>query len=693
MKKHTKNPPFFVHDDFLGIHPFYFRLLIAVLFILLAQTYWIGQNVYVEEGFVPIAQPDTAIYYQYARAWAGGHPFRFFTAADAPTTGCTSLLYPFLLSALYHLPLQGSQVILGGFWLHIVLLAGTIILAGQCAKRIHRSIQYPSMLLITLSGQTWYTFLGQTDMGLLVFMSVSTIYSVLYNKRLLSLLLFILLPFAHPIGLMFSVVLCILGLIFIRRFPSFFIYGLAGMTAYATIMGINIHLTGHAKFMSLNGKGYFTLLSPLHALLKTIGDTFLIIRGFFFGLTSDLRQFHTIPVISGLLVLIGIIRRPWHRSRRNIAEIWVLLTCMGAILLVGSSGWQMLSCDRYLAFIIPFWIIYMVYGLYCIARWTGKRNNATARVGLLILCGFYGLFSTSYISRFITDIGNLKSSVHFMHEQLDVLPPETTIGGRSYNAYAMYNEPREMYHIFGILSAEFAWQPELIYCLENFKYRPQNRMDLWIYDGHCTNSAPWMNFFMGETIATDRSAPHSANTPSFKKADWSLLPCGTGPDTVIQTNGTTFHQLSRLDMGYLTDETKMDYESDTYWIGAKPLSFMSVLTNQQNTAYADVGHAIIGSCSFTPTVTTQRNLLIVMRTAAHADFPTNIGSEQQYDFVNPLPLEVRVDDSAPLMLELPLQTNGMTDVTFTIPGTLLQSEHPRINLMGDFVAYALWFYQ
>src|SRR5262245_44301264 len=53
---------------------------------------------------------DTFIYLQYARAIAEGHPF-VYTAGNAPTTGATSLLYPFLLVPPHLLHLAPSLCI------------------------------------------------------------------------------------------------------------------------------------------------------------------------------------------------------------------------------------------------------------------------------------------------------------------------------------------------------------------------------------------------------------------------------------------------------------------------------------------------------------------------------------------------------------------------------------------------------
>src|SRR5262245_51955912 len=75
------------------------RVLVALLVVLVAG-YHTGRLLSAEqaltEGEISLPLDDGFIYLQYSRAIAQGHPF-VYTPGNAPTTGATSLAYPFLL--------------------------------------------------------------------------------------------------------------------------------------------------------------------------------------------------------------------------------------------------------------------------------------------------------------------------------------------------------------------------------------------------------------------------------------------------------------------------------------------------------------------------------------------------------------------------------------------------------------------
>ena len=71
------------------------------------------------DGAMPIPQPDTLLYCQAARRIVEGAPFSF-SVGTAPSTGTTSVLYPFVLAIPYALGFTGDSLISAGFWLNAV---------------------------------------------------------------------------------------------------------------------------------------------------------------------------------------------------------------------------------------------------------------------------------------------------------------------------------------------------------------------------------------------------------------------------------------------------------------------------------------------------------------------------------------------------------------------------------------------
>src|SRR5689334_9217826 len=68
---------------------------------------------------------DTYIHFQYARALATGHPFRY-TEGATPTPGATSLLWPMILAPFYAIGFRGVRIIWAAWalgWVSLGLLA------------------------------------------------------------------------------------------------------------------------------------------------------------------------------------------------------------------------------------------------------------------------------------------------------------------------------------------------------------------------------------------------------------------------------------------------------------------------------------------------------------------------------------------------------------------------------------------
>lgn len=109
--------------------------LAAVAFI----CYQIGRLLRVERlitgGALSLPLDDSFIYLQYARAIAEGHPF-VYTAGNAPTTGATSLLWPFLLAPPHLLRLGPSIAIAWALALGAVGLVLSAFLMRRLGERL-----------------------------------------------------------------------------------------------------------------------------------------------------------------------------------------------------------------------------------------------------------------------------------------------------------------------------------------------------------------------------------------------------------------------------------------------------------------------------------------------------------------------------------------------------------------------------
>src|SRR2546428_9763963 len=94
-------------------------------------SYQIGRLLRAERiitgGELSLPLDDSFIYLQYAPAIAQGHPF-VYTPGNAPTTGATSLLWPFLLLPPHLTPLGPTFAIAWSLALGAVALLSSALL-------------------------------------------------------------------------------------------------------------------------------------------------------------------------------------------------------------------------------------------------------------------------------------------------------------------------------------------------------------------------------------------------------------------------------------------------------------------------------------------------------------------------------------------------------------------------------------
>ena len=157
------------------------------------------------EGHAPILNPDTFLYTQYARAWAEGHPYQF-NAADPPTTGSTSHLYPVILSLFYLIGFKGMSLLGVLFWLNTAFLIGSVICFWFISKKICAEWPWIPVLLFVFSGQTYISVLGLSEAGLFLFLSMLTWCAALYKRYILQAVALFLLTFTRIEGMIIVVI-------------------------------------------------------------------------------------------------------------------------------------------------------------------------------------------------------------------------------------------------------------------------------------------------------------------------------------------------------------------------------------------------------------------------------------------------------------------------------------------------------
>jgi hypothetical protein len=190
------------------------RLL--VLGALLVSALFLGLGLHYTGGEIVLPLDDAYIYAQYARGLAEGHAFRY-TPGDEPSTGCTGLLYPFLLAPFYLAGLRGAALPVFMALLGALLLAGSAVLVYELAggpQERRRPTALLASWLAVLSGPLAWGFLSGMEVGLFVTLWLGLGVLLLHEGRRgrdrWSLLLASLLALVRPEGLLWSGLLWLL---------------------------------------------------------------------------------------------------------------------------------------------------------------------------------------------------------------------------------------------------------------------------------------------------------------------------------------------------------------------------------------------------------------------------------------------------------------------------------------------------
>lgn len=650
------------------------------------------------DGVVCNSEPDTSIYAQYARAISNGTPYEFFPG-NALTTGSTSHLYPFIIALFYKLGAVDGHVFLALLVFNSALMLGTLALFYRFVERFAIDALLPAMLLTVFSGQLLNAFFGLTDMGLFAFLTMALLCSLLYGKTLPLTLSVILLSLSRPEGLYFSGVLLAAGAarwIYkrSRQIPSSpyekaaLFSGLSGMVVFSGTLLLNRCIAGDLQFTSIFNKGYPNTLPLSNAVNQTILDTISLFRRFFLSDPVEGQYFYALPIIAALFGFAGILLHDRKNPDRTFLEFIIAGFAGTAIASVAAGGFQGVSADRYLAWLTPFWMMYVAIGT---TRLLGNRKTSR-NIAIAILVAFQ-LMSTVFT---FADIYNRSTydriDREFLTQLNTSLPANNGIGTMGGSGLQYYVKDHEIHNLFGITSPAFIYKGRPDYywfkALETIKHEPEHAFSYWLLRNNQEQEHPF-NLFCKSVLAagTDHLNLYQ---PKLIETDWSALKitAPAGPQPAEMLVGT-------LDIGYDPHEKKYQYSTYSR-IPKKRLSYGVTSLPMDSLPVAEVGLMIAGYEVFImPDVEVSRDLHVVLRTGTRLDFIVfeDAPHSATVDVASPLRLNVLVDGQSLPPLEFSLEEKGYSEISFTIPARYLTHPQPEIVVGGDHISYAYWFYQ
>ena len=665
-------------------------LMLCIGLFQVAAYYLAGALVRSDGGFA-IGQPDTLLYCQAARRIVEGHAFSF-SAGTAASTGTTTVLYPFILAALYAVGFTGDSLIRAGFFLnalfYLIFLAGWgLVLRRLFAERPIAHIT--AAILIALFGPAAYCALSQSDIGLWMAVSAFIAYGLAENRKAVYVPLVLVSPWIRPEGMIIAVAYCICLCVKMFRVRGLMLEAVFAIAFIASALGVfslNTYLTGTAQFSSVAQKGYFTGYPFVQGMFATAVDGLNFLIPILFGIPRDApRIFFFVPLVGGVLMWIGVALRDWRSEFSWRMGVWYLAMA-GGLSTIATSGWQDMNLDRYAMWMMPSLLILMAEGAEAIS--SRLPSGSLKVLPSMVLCG-YGFFAaTVFVCMFNHFSSRSDRPRDFAMACEKVLPPGASVGLWSKCGLAYEFSDRRVAHLSGIYSPEF-FTHSRVSALERLKRDSNVRFDYWIFDAidDVQLMAGCPEKLMGGVIL---AGPDGLD---LRKADWCVFDAGAEAPPCSRTNAVL-----KLHVDVADEETEKasGYEVLTRYDMPKfaPQPFVGSLGGK-STIY-DGGRMVLGGDAMSVPLAGGKDVHVVLRTlpSCRVQYERSLKRGSfDYTFRSPMSLYVSVDGCSPHEVSFSISEKGFSDVEFTIPGSLVHEGMNRIAFLGEHVACGYWFYQ
>jgi len=705
-------------------------MLLVGLVSVAAITYQVGRMLRAERlitgGELSLPLDDSFIYLQYARAIAQGHPF-VYTAGNAPTTGATSLLWPFLLLPPHLTPLGPAFAISWALALGaLALLASAFLMA-----RVGRSLGGPLGMVLAVafflaSPHLLWGYMSGMEIGLYATVLLAVLWVYLEEREAavfprLRWALF-LLAASRPEG----AVLCgLFGLAMAldrRRavragtLPRFWSFSLAlPFLAAALPFLLNLAVSGSIESTSSQAKSILAephLDSRRQYIIDSPKVWLSILKAYLSWLelapNAIMVTRYWIPTAAVLFLfaLFSFVPR-----RRGWADGRIVLLLFPAAVVVDSLpvAWSV-HFYRYQQGFYPVVLACLAAGIartVSVARSRLPRALGAGVAALAIGVPLWAWFPvpTEVGDRVIQYYGH--NCENILHQQVKTgrwigrnLPPKAVVGMNDAGAIAYYGN-RSTLDMLGLTSEDFAkaYRSGIGCMFERLRRLPPARRPTYfaIYP-------EWFPYLQSSgVLGPEIFRAHLGYNTICGEDDKVVYPATwidvTPADSVVLPHPEIQGMKLRdtFDLAWLEDEKKHDwtpygYEYDdkrSDWKSRPSVLFRDVLrqysyADRPTRPVTDAGRKVFGWDRFRVRVVPGKDAVLIMRTDAW--------------FTNRL--TVSVDGAAAGVWSVARSDTVWIEPSFRIPGRLIRRERPTLELRredpkdgGDFAPFHYWVYQ
>jgi len=528
-------------------------------------------------GHPGAALDDAYIHFQYARAIAEGHPFRF-QAGEPISTGATSFVWPAVLAPFYLVGFRGDAILWPAWLLSFVALGAlaweawalALPLAGRAA-----AIGAGAMVL-AFGGFAWCAASGMEVVPFAWLLATSLRRGAEWAERndvrtrrslFVLLALAVLCPAMRPEGALVSVALGVVIAVFprhgVHRPRGFDVSRLEGLAFLAAALAPNLFLfalTGSftsstAQVKLLFGNPYFSLPEAVLANARTLVGTIL---------DGKIWAAEFLPKGGAPVALLGLAAIAW---RGWATRLWVraaLVLLLAAMMFVPcfyvTFLWNRL---RYLWPFATGWII----GLACLARGAASLvSRVDARAAPATAALVAGAFAGSFFVRLewvLEDVAQSASGIARQQSTLGRwakanLPADARIGVNDTGAIAYFGD-RKTFDVVGLTTPTEGryWVAGAASRLEHYERlrasAPSSLPTHFIVYPEWMACDPVIGRTLTEATVTDATIL-GGQTMRASEARWDLLGTGERPWTMLSRIDDV------VDVADLESEAEHDYE-------------------------------------------------------------------------------------------------------------------------------------
>ena len=627
---------------------------------------------------------DQWCYAQGARRIVEGHPFSYSVGLP-PTTGQTSVLYPFVLAVPMALGAEGQAIHDVSMGLACLFYLTFLFAWGMVIVRILPSGigRAAAVTIFGLSGSFAYVAFTQCDQGLWMALSSVIAATMVYRRWNWTIALLMLAPWVRPEGMMAAVALAAVGFIRNeRRWRS-----LLPLVSVAGVFAFNYALTGNFQFSSVSGKGYTSQYPLITAAMTTARDGLAICSSYLCSIPVPVSRLFAMPSpVAALGFWLGMFALVRRRTEWSSAALVFTLAALAAVGSVSFGGFAGLDFDRYLAWLLPLPLLVAAFGTGLLSD--RIRSRFWRKLPLVVLI-VTTLFSTVSMAALMRDVSSARAvSSAELRAEASLLPADALVGSEGF-AWAYDFPPTVRYReIIGIFTPEFAGRSGNLgaYGREVLKHDPSVRFDFWVDNPLELGVDQPRKFAVARVLFGEPLVPENRRRHLYR-ADWSAY------DRAAESPLKPLEPVSRLDVGYLPDERAARLRGLSWERGEHLRVMAAALRGQDGLQMADGCAMVSEGQEFTLPVRPGVPAKLVVRTLGELYFQTQTCDFVTIDYGERVELTVSIDGRRLGVFAVPVDKEKFTDFVIDIPAEYCVSSEIDFRIEGEFAAFGYWLYQ